>query len=132
MTVLDERLGHALAARAEQAKIDGADGGVASIDLGCIEAGLALQLDERGALAAIEADVARIVAAAQEALRQAGLGAQRIEALFLTGGSTGLRLLTQRIAQRFPAARVVRGDRFASVVTGLGLHAGRVFERSEP
>ena len=132
MTVLDERLGHALAARAEQAKIDVADGGVASIDLGCVEAGLALRLDERRALAAIESDVARIVAAAQEALRQAGLGAQRIEALFLTGGSTGLRLLTQRIAQRFPAARVVRGDRFASVVTGLGLHARRVFDRSEP
>jgi hypothetical chaperone protein len=127
MTVVGERLGHALAARAEQAKIDVADGGVATVDLACVEAGLALRLDERQALAAIEADVARIVAAAHEAVRQAGLAAEGIDALFLTGGSTGLRLLMQRIAQGFPAARVVRGDRFASVVTGLGLHARRVF-----
>ena len=71
--------------------------------------------------------MARIVAAAREAVRLAGLGPERIDALYFTGGSTGLRLLTQRIAQGFPAARVVRGDRFASVVTGLGLHARRVF-----
>ena len=127
MTVVEQRLGHALAARAEQAKIDVADGGAATIDLDCVDGGLALRLDEPGALAAIEADVERIVAAALEALRQAGLEAERIDALFLTGGSTGLRLLTQRIAAGFPAARVVRGDRFASVVTGLGLHARRVF-----
>ena len=32
------------------------------------------------------------------------------------------------IAAVAPQARVVRGDRFASVATGLGLHARRVFE----
>jgi len=58
---------------------------------------------------------------------QAGLVPAQIDALYFTGGSTGLRLLADRIAAVFPTAQVARGDRFASVVTGLGLHAQRWF-----
>ena len=36
-------------------------------------------------------------------------------------------LLASRIAAAFPTAKVVRGDRFASVATGLALHAQRSF-----
>ena len=127
MTVVQQRLGHALAALAEQAKIDVAGGAAARLDLAAVEPGLGLVLDEATALAALEADLARIVEAARDAVRQAGLGASQVDALFLTGGSTGLRLLVQRLAACFPAARVVQGERFASVATGLGLHAKRVF-----
>jgi hypothetical chaperone protein len=55
------------------------------------------------------------------------LAPQQIDALYFTGGSTGLRLLASRIAEAFPAAHVARGDRFASVATGLALHAQRWF-----
>ena len=58
-------------------------------------------------------------------MAQAGLKPRQIDALYFTGGSTGLRLLAERIAAAFPAARAVRGDRFASVASGLGLHAAR-------
>jgi hypothetical chaperone protein len=58
---------------------------------------------------------------------QAGLRHAQIDALYFTGGSTGLRLLAQQIASAFPDARAVRGDRFSSVATGLGLHAQRLF-----
>jgi hypothetical chaperone protein len=51
----------------------------------------------------------------------------QIDALYFTGGSTGLRTLVQAIAQDFPQAQVVRGERFASVATGLGVHARRLF-----
>ena len=127
MTVLDQRLGHDLAARAEQAKIDVADGADTRIDLGRVERGLAVALGERDAVAAIDADIERIVNAARVTAAQAGLAPERIDTLFFTGGSTGLRLLAERIAAAFPAARAVRGDRFASVATGLGLYAQRVF-----
>lgn len=127
MTVVDERLGHELAARAEQAKIDVADGGRTRIDLGLIESGLAVELTEPQAADAIESDIDAIVAAARDTVAQAGLAPERIVSLFFTGGSTGFRLLAQRIAAAFPNARVVSGDRFASVVTGLGLHARRRF-----
>jgi len=127
MTVVAERLGHELAARAEQAKIDVANGGEVRIDLGHVESKLTSQLSEAQAVDAIEADVARIVAAARDTATQAGLAPEQIDALYFTGGSTGLRLLAERIAAAFPSARAIRGDRFASVASGLGLHARRLF-----
>jgi hypothetical chaperone protein len=127
MTVVAHRLGHELAARAEQAKIDVAEGGDTVIDLGHVERNLRTRLTERAAVDAIEGDLDRIVEAARHTLAQAGVPAQRIDTLYFTGGSTGLRLLAQKIAAAFPSARPVRGDRFASVATGLGLHAQRCF-----
>jgi hypothetical chaperone protein len=127
MTVLDDRLGHALAAAAEQAKIDVALQGQALIDLAEVERGLASALDADSAAHALRADQAQIVAAASEVLRQAGVAPQAVQTVFFTGGSTGLASLVDGIAAVFPAATAVRGDRFASVAQGLGLHARRVF-----
>jgi hypothetical chaperone protein len=128
MTVVTERLGHELAARAEGAKIAVAEGGSTRIDLSHVERALAVMLDEREAVQAIEADLERIVDAARITVQQAGLQTQQIDALYFTGGSTGLRLLAQKIGAAFPSARAVRGDRFASVATGLGIYARRWFE----
>jgi hypothetical chaperone protein len=127
MTTLDERLGHALAAAAEAAKIEVAQQGQAQIDLGLVERGLASELGETQAAAAIETDLAAIVAAAAETARRAGVAPEAVDALYFTGGSTGLAPLVERIAAGFPRARQVRGDRFASVAQGLGLHARAVF-----
>ena len=127
MATLEQRLGHALAAAAEQAKIDVAQGGHARIDLSLLERGLASALQEAEVAAAIEPDLQRIVQAAQETARLAGLPPGGIDVLYFTGGSTGLQPLVQRIAACFPAAAQVRGDRFASVAQGLGLHALAVF-----
>ena len=126
LCVLAERLGHDLLARAEAAKIEVSEGGADLVDLGRVEAGLAVELSSTTAHRALDADADRIVAAARETVGQAGLDARAIDALYFTGGSTGLRLLTDRLAASFPAAKVVRGDRFASVATGLGLHARRL------
>lgn len=127
MTVLEERLGHALASAAEQAKIDVATGGRAVIDLDIVEPGLASTLDAATAARVLQADQAHIVDVAHETLRQAGVTPSAVQALFFTGGSTGLASLVDGIAALFPDATLVRGDRFASVATGLGLHARRVF-----
>ena len=129
MTVVNGHLGHGLIGRAEAAKISVADGGAALMDLALLAPGLKVALDEDSAVAAIGDDLDRIAAAADQTLAQAGLPRERVDALYFTGGSTGFKPLARRIAARFPAARVVRGDRFASVVQGLGLHAQRVFGR---
>jgi molecular chaperone DnaK (HSP70) len=85
------------------------------------------------AAAAIESDLERIVQAARETARRAGLAPEAIDTLYFTGGSTGLPSLVQRIGDAFPSAQVVRGDRFASVAQGLGVHARAVFgPRPEP
>jgi hypothetical chaperone protein len=129
MRVVGERLGHALAAHAEAAKIAVAQGGATTVALDAVEPALQVSLDARQAAAAVEADLQRIVDAARATAAQAGLPPEAIATLYFTGGSTGLRLLAQRIAAAFPSARAVRGDRFASVATGLGLHAQRHFGR---
>jgi hypothetical chaperone protein len=127
MMVVSERLGHELMAGAEQAKIDVSSGGDALIDLGHTERSLRATLTEEQAMQAIEADIERIVNAAHVTVAQAGLRPEQINALYFTGGSTGLRQLSGRIAQAFPDAVIARGDRFASVAMGLGLHAQRWF-----
>ena len=132
MRVVTQRLGHALAALAEQAKIDVADGGSTRLALEAIEAGLAVTLSQGQAIGAIDNDLERVVAAARATLRQAGLTDAAVAVLYLTGGSTGLSPLAQRLAAVCPGAQLVRGDRFASVAQGLGLHAQRLFAPREP
>ena len=127
MAVVTERLGHALIGQAEAAKIAVADGGSTQVDLDALEPGLLAELDAAQALAALDADIERIAAAADVTLAQAGLGRERVDALYFTGGSTGLKPLAQRIAARFPQAKAMRGDRFASVAQGLGIHARRLY-----
>jgi hypothetical chaperone protein len=127
MAVAEQRLGHALAAQAEQAKIEVADGGQTRIALDAVEAGLAVSVTHDHAMGAVAVDLERVVAAARETLRQAGLPSGAVDVLYLTGGSTGLSPLVQRLAAVCPEALVVRGDRFASVAQGLGLQAQRCF-----
>jgi hypothetical chaperone protein len=67
------------------------------------------------------------VTAGLETVRRAGVAPQDVQAVYLTGGSTGLVPLARRIAAPYANARTVHGDRLASVAQGLGLHARRVF-----
>jgi hypothetical chaperone protein len=125
MRIVERRLGHALAAAAEGAKIAVAAGGEQSIDLGAIEANLAARLTPEAAARALDADLQRIVDAALLTARSAGVEPGAIDALYFTGGSTGLAALTARIAAAFPRAQAVHGERFASVAQGLGEEALR-------
>ena len=127
MTVLEDRLGHELAGRAEEAKIAVAAGGQVRVDLGVIEAGLAVDFDAEAAQQALGRDIERIAQAGREAVALAGLMPEQIDALYFTGGSTGLKPLAERIAADYPTAQRVQGDAFASVASGLGLHAARLF-----
>jgi hypothetical chaperone protein len=127
MVVVSERLGHELAARAEQGKIDVANGGATRIDLSHTERDLGVSLTETEALLAIDAEIEKIVDTARATVAQAGLAPTQIDALYFTGGSTGLRLLADRIAAAFPESLAVRGDGVACVAAGLALHARRLF-----
>ena len=127
MRVVDERLGHALLARAEDAKIAVAEGGCTTIDLGLLEPALQVPFDAAQALRALDADLDRIVQAVDTTLQLAGVAADAVDTVYFTGGSSGFGPLTQRIAARLPSARAVHGDRHASVAVGLGVHARRLF-----
>ena len=128
MSVVEQRLGHELLARAEAAKITVAEGGATTIGLEPVEAGLARELRRGRAPAPRSTPISTGSSPPRARPRPRPASApDEIDALYFTGGSTGLRLLTERLQQAFPAARPVRGDRFASVASGLALHAARRF-----
>lgn len=125
--VIEERRGHALAGAVEAAKIDLADEPRASIPLGFMEGGLDVSLT-RDDLAGNTAELAdRIGARIDRVLGQAGLAAGKIDALFLTGGSTRLAHVRWAITGALPDAKVVEGDTFGSVGIGLTIEAERRF-----
>ncbi len=51
-----------------------------------------------------------------------------VDVVYFTGGSTGLDALVARIGAALPRAQRVAGDRFASVASGLGIYARRLFD----
>ena len=80
------------------------------LDLSLVERGLAVPVD-RGTLAAQTDDLARAVAARiGRCLAQADLAPERIDALFLTGGSTGL-----------PHLRAAGGGSMVNLASAAGL-----------
>ena len=127
MRVVDRRLGHALAAHAEEAKIGVAAGGETMIDLELVEDDLRLAFDEAQLIKAGHDETLRIVQAARDTVQAAGVAPRDVGAIYFTGGSTGLAFLSSALSAAFPDARPVFGDRLASVATGLGIHARRVF-----
>ncbi|RFU43973.1 Hsp70 family protein [Paraburkholderia sp. DHOC27] len=127
MRVVERRLGHALAAHAEEAKIGVAAGGETMIDLELVEEDLRLAFDEAQLVKAGHDETLRIVQAARDTVQAAGVAPRDVSAIYFTGGSTGLAFLSTALAAAFPDAQPVFGDRLASVATGLGIHARRVF-----
>ena len=127
MTVLECRLGHALAAMAEAGKIDVSMHGAARIDLSMVEDALAGSFDAVRQQAALSESICRIAGAARQAIEQAGLSPSKIDALYFTGGSTALQSLANAIGAVVPDAAQVDGDRFTSVVSGLAVDATRRF-----
>lgn len=127
MRVLERQRGHDLSARAEAAKIEVSETGAAEISLDFIESGLRQPLTEAQQDQALAGDIQRIVAAARETVKLADVGREHVDALYFTGGSTGLRGLVSQLGAAFPTAKAVRGDRYSSVVSGLAITASRRF-----
>jgi hypothetical chaperone protein len=127
MKVLRDREGHRLAGLVEDAKVAIADGGRHKLELAFIEKGLMTTVNQQTLSFAIDDALSRIVNTALETVRQAGLAVDKIDTVYITGGSTGIRLLRDAIAAAFPASEQVVGDPFASVARGLGVHASRVY-----
>jgi len=127
IAVLEGRFGHDIAARIEAAKITLSGAPVAEVDYSHIEAGWHTEISQDTLIAATARDVGKVIQTAQQAVSKAGLEPQDITTLFLTGGSTALPGFEAALTTAFPAADLSYGDRFASVVQGLGLAAREAF-----
>jgi len=125
--VLHERLGHKLALAVEGAKIELTDVPEARIELEAIEAGLGVGIERDGFNEIIVRETHAVRQAMQTTITDAGIGPDRISAIFLTGGTTAIPFVRQVLLETVPDATVVDGDRFGSVGIGLALDAARRF-----
>jgi hypothetical chaperone protein len=125
--VIERRKGHDLLGRIEQSKIGLSDTHRVQIALGDVVDGLALGVTRAEFEGAIAAELARIEERVRAAIRLAGLAPADVATIFLTGGTSGVPAVRAAIARVVPAARMVAGDAFASVATGLAIDAARRF-----
>jgi hypothetical chaperone protein len=126
--VIEQRLGHELLGRTEAAKIELSQRPVATLDLGAIEAGLAMNGSRDQLIELLGGMLAQLVDVATATVSAAGLKPADVSTLYFTGGSSGMAALREAFAQAYPDSRVVVGDLFGSVVSGLGIEAARRFE----
>jgi hypothetical chaperone protein len=71
--------------------------------------------------------LARLVTLGTATVQAAGLKPAAISTLYFTGGSSGMTALREAFVGAYPDSRVVVGDLFGSVVSGLGIEARRRF-----
>jgi hypothetical chaperone protein len=120
LKVLQEHLGHHLAGDVEGAKIRSSSSDVATpLDLGYIEPGLRTEFDAQSVERYLDGLLSQVMACAQECTRRAGLAAGRLDAIYLTGGSSALKPFQSALRRSFPGVPLIEGDLFGGVASGL-------------
>lgn len=127
MKVVAGRHGHALAMAVEAAKIALSDAPVARVQAAAFTGGPNPLLRREAFEAAVELPLERISGTIAAVLAAAGLRADQIGTVFMTGGSSGLPILRALVGAALPQARIATGDMLGSVGTGLALDARRRF-----
>ncbi|ANT49855.1 Hsp70 family protein [Mesorhizobium amorphae] len=125
--IVEHRYGHALAGLVEKAKIALTDQPSAGVQVPLPDARFAAEITRAGLEATIGGDIDRVTATVGQTIRDAGVKATDITAVFLTGGSTAIPLARRQILELMPQASVIEGDMFGSVGLGLALDAQRKF-----
>lgn len=120
-----ERRGHAIALEVERAKValSGQEAERLMLSPLCGAPNPVIRRDELEA--AITEPLARLNAVIAGVLASGGVAAERVEAVFLTGGSSRLPALRALVSGLLPGARLESGDDFGSVGAGLALEAAR-------
>lgn len=127
LKLIEQRTGHWLALKVEEGKIGLSDVDQLVLELDRFSPSHALTLKREDFEGAIGHLVANIEKTVQNLLRDADVGAGQVDTVFFTGGSSGVRLLREKIAALVPTAKRVEGDLFGSIGAGLALDAARKF-----
>jgi hypothetical chaperone protein len=125
--LIDERAGHWLAMRVEEAKIALSDTPEVDLDLDRLDPPEVLRVGRDLFTASIGGMIDSVGATVQRLLDEAGIAPERVDTVFFTGGSSGVASLRERIAAIVPDARRVEGDLFGSIGAGLAIDAARKF-----
>jgi len=127
IAVVESRRGHSIALAVEAAKIALSTQAGAAIDLTDIERDFVVEVNRDTLQAAIADRLDALARTLEETLAAASLAGERIDAVFLTGGSTAIPAVRAVVTAQTPQARIVEGDLFGAVGLGLGLDARRKF-----
>ncbi len=125
--LIDDRAGHWLAMRVEEAKIGLSDAPEVALDLDRLDPPELLRVHRDLFTDAIAGMIDSVGATVQRLLDEAGVAPERVDTVFFTGGSSGVASLRERIAAIVPDARRVEGDLFGSIGAGLAIDAARKF-----
>ena len=125
--LIDGRAGHWLALKVEEGKIGLSDASSAVLDLDRLSPPESLAVHRQGFEDAILHLVGQIDQTVLKLLADAGLDADAVDTVFFTGGSSGVRMLRERIGALLPKARKIEGDLFGSIGAGLALDAVRKY-----
>jgi hypothetical chaperone protein len=123
LRILQRHKGHELLAAVEAAKIELSRADRAAIDA----AAVAVAVTRAELEAAVADSLRRLRTRIADLLGMAGLTPDAVSAVFLTGGATGMPCVRACIAAAVPSAKLIVGDAFGSVATGLALDAGKRF-----
>jgi hypothetical chaperone protein len=124
--VLVHRNGHRLNSEVEAAKIALSSSDAATIRVP-VESPVEVTVTRRQLEASFREGVAKVVRGMDRCLMEADVSRDRIQSVFLTGGSTAIPMVRAGILEHLPHARPVDGDVFGSVGLGLTIDAARRF-----
>ena len=117
--VLEDQLGHKILNVSEEMKITLADAPQATGDYSFVDHHCTVDMTQDEMNTLMIKTLAPVQRQMLETLNDAGLSAQDIAIIVLTGGSTGLPIFQHWIAEYFPHAEVLQDNKLGSV--GLGL-----------
>jgi len=120
----DNKQNHHLVRSAEQTKIALSESASVQVELESIEAGLSCEITRIQFEQAVERPLAKILALMTEAIKQAG---REPDLIYVTGGSAKSPFIRTAIEQELGNIKVVDGDHFGSVSSGLTVWAQRLF-----
>lgn len=125
--LIEDRLGHRLVGAVEAAKIALSDQDETDFAFAVRDRHIKTKMTIADLTGALHSAVGRIEGTVGEVLQRAGVAADAIDSLILTGGSTQVPAIAARLRALFPEAELVRTDVLGSVGLGLAMDARRKF-----
>ncbi|MCP8884263.1 Hsp70 family protein [Devosia sp. XJ19-1] len=125
--LVEDRLGHRLIGAVEAAKIALSDEETVAFSFPVRERTIETAMSITHLGAALDGSIAKLERTIAETVQLAGVGTGDVDSLILTGGSTLVPAVANRLRALFPDAEVIRTDVLGSVGLGLALEARRIF-----
>jgi hypothetical chaperone protein len=127
MQILENRLGHYLAKLVEKGKIALSDEETSSIEINQIDPPKRVNISRERFNNSIQILLIKIESSMIDVVIDSQLNTDKIDSVFFTGGGTFMPEIRARVASLLPKSRVIDGDKFGSVASGLTLKAKNIF-----